>query len=56
MPATTIGDTCATVSVGRGRVELLDQSLEGSFECRLVLVGMSAEVDDLPINVIPVRA
>jgi len=41
------------LSVGGSRwVELLDQPMEGGFELRLVLIGMSAdEVDNLAITV-----
>ncbi len=39
-----------TVSVGRGGVELLDQSLKGVLEAGLVLVRMSPdEVDDFAV-------
>lgn len=38
-------------SAGRGRVELCDQPVEGVFQLRLVLIGVSAdEVDDLPVT------
>ena len=40
------------LSIAGRRVEFLDQSLVGRFECRLVLIGVSAdEVDDLSVVV-----
>jgi hypothetical protein len=38
-------------SAGRGRVALFDQPMEGGFELRVVLIGVSPdEADDLPIT------